>query len=400
MRFHFIRVCAADWRALAGLATLTMTVLSCGPDRIGPSGTSAPSEPPGAHDSLSDVDSLTPTDPSSPDSLPPLDTLPPVDSLPGPDSLPPGDSVPPDTLVVPDSTPTIVPSHSGIPFGPFRLWKDSAQFAWGPEPFTLSFNSINPSHVVTRVNVARQNNHRLFLALSTGHSRYMTGGSFDLAKWKARINSFDQPEIKAAIAAGVADGTIIGNSVLDEPNTKKWGGKMDKALLDEMCSYVKSIFPTLPNGVAVVHWWRPDERYKQCDFIIDQWSWWYGPHGPGPGSYTGNISAWRDEALEQAKKDGVAIAFSINLLDGGIQSWVTRACPAGTTGGKGTVGIACRMTPSQVREWGLMLGPLGCAMLMWRHDSAFVANEANLQAFQDIAARLAGGPVPSCRRPE
>ena len=395
MRLHFFQGCAARSRALSRF-TVLLTALSCSSDRNGPSGSYAPNEPPGSHDSLPEIDSLPSTD-----SLPLPDSLPPVDSLPRPDSLPPGDSVPPDTLVVPDSdsTPTVAPSHSGIPFGPFRLWKDSAQFAWGPEPFTMSFNSINPTHVVTRVNVARQKSHRLFIALSTGHSRYMTAGKFDLAKWKARINSFDQPDIKAAIAAGVADGTIIGNSVLDEPNTRKWGGQIDKAMLDYMCSYVKSIFPTLANGVAVVHWWRPDERYKECDFIIDQWAWWYGPHGPGPGSYTGNISAWRDEALKQAKKDGIAIAFSINLLDGGIQSWATQTCPSGTTGGKGTIGIACRMTPSQVREWGLMLGPLGCAMLMWRHDTEFMAEDANLEAFRDISARLAGGPIPSCRRP-
>ncbi len=397
MRSHFFRIRSASSPALAWLVLL-VSVVSCGSDRDGPSGSYAPSDPPDAHDSLPAPDSLPVGDSLPPaDSLPPTDTLPPVDSVPPPE--PPGDSVPRDTVVVPDSTPTRPPTHSGIPFGPFRLWRDSAELAWGPEPFTLSFNSIEPSHVVARVNVARQKNHRLVIALSTGHSRYMTGGRFDLAKWKDRINSFNQPDIKAAIAAGVADGTIIGNSVLDEPNTGRWGGNIDKAMLDGMCTYVKSIFPTLPNGISVVHWWRADERYKECDFIIDQWSWWYGPHGPGPGSYTGNISAWRDEALRQVKKDGVAIVFSMNLLDGGIQSWATRTCPSGTTGGKGTVGIACRMTPSQVREWGLMLGPLGCAMLMWRHDAAFVAKEANLEAFRDIAARLGSGPVSNCRRP-
>ena len=242
-------------------------------------------------------------------------------------------------------------------------------------------------------------NHRLFLALSTGHSRYMTGDKFDMAKWKNRVDSFDQPEIRAAIAAGVADGTIIGNSVLDEPNIGRWGGAITKAMVDEMCVYVNRIFPTLPNGVVVVHWWRSSERFKVCDFVIDQWSWWYGPHGAGPGSYTGNILAWREEALKQAKKDGVAIVFSMNLINGGIQSWATRACPPGTTGGKGTVGVACRMTPNQIREWGALLGTAGCAMLMWRHDADFMAKAANVQAIRDVAARLASGPVSNCRRP-
>ncbi len=372
-------------------------LVACGSDRNGPSGSSAPTEVPDQRDSLPGQDTLVPPDIGPPDGPPP-DSLSPGDSLPADSLGPPSDSLGPDSLP-PDSAPEPVPVHSGIPFGVFKLWRDSAELAWGPGSFTLSFNSINPDEVSIRIRAARARNHRMFLALSTGHDRYMTGGKFDLNKWKERINSFNRPEIQAAIAAGVADGTVLGNSVLDEPNTSRWGGNIDKAMIDDMCTYVKTIFPTLPNGPSVVHWWRPDERYKECDFVINQWNWWYGPHGPGPGSYTGNLTAWREEALRQAKKDGVAIVFSMNVLNGGIQSWDTQTCPSATTGGKGTRGIACRMTADQVREWGLALGPLGCAMLMWRYDPAFMAKEANLRAFKDIASRLAQGPVPSCRRP-
>ena len=383
-----------------GRPALLGLLISCGPDRPGPSGSSAPNEVPGAQDSLPAQDTLPPTD-----SLLPPDTLlfPPDSSSPG-DSLPPDsvniptDSLGPDSLPPIDTVPERVPVYTGIPYGPFRLWKDSVTLRWGPDPFSTSFNSVDAREIIGRIKAARAMNHRVFLGMSTGHSRYMTGEKFDMAKWKERINTFDRPEIKAAIAKGVADGTIIGNAVLDEPNTKKWGSIINKATIDEMCGYVKSLFPTLPNGIVAVHWWRPTERYKVCDFVVDQWDWWQGPKGAGPGSYTGNITAWREEALRQAKKDGVSIVFSMNVLNGGIHSWVTKTCPAATTGGKGPSGIACRMSPAQVRSWGLELGLAGCAMLMWRHDAEFMETEANLRAFKEVAERLSEGPPSNCRR--
>ena len=80
----------------------------------------------------------------------------------------------------------------------------------------------------------------------------MTDGKFDLAKWRARMDTYNTPAIKQAVAAAVADGTIIGNSVMDEPHNETvaagWGGNVTKAMVDGMCGYVKQIFPTLDGG--------------------------------------------------------------------------------------------------------------------------------------------------------
>jgi hypothetical protein len=361
-------------------STLLTSALACGSDR-----------PAGPASSETGDDSL----PSPPDSVAAPDSLPPPDSVIGPN---PVDPVPTDPIPPTDSVAPTRPAYTGTPFGMFRLWQDSTTLAWGPEPFTLTFNSINAVAIVDHINAARRANVQLMLAMSTGH-RFITDGKFDMAKWKARINTFDQPEIRAAVAAGLADGTILGNAVVDEPNTKKWGGVIDKAMVDEMCAYVRNIFPGLPQGVPVVHWWRPDERYKICDFIIDQWNWWQGPHGPGEGSYTGNLAAWRDAGLAQAKKDGIAIAFSMNVIDGGIQSWATMECPIPRTGGRGTSPPRCQMTAEQVRDWGLTLGVEGCAMFLWWYRPDFMSKPANVQAIKDIAAKLATVPRRSCRRP-
>jgi hypothetical protein len=100
------------------------------------------------------------------------------------------------------------------------------------------------------------------------------------------------------------------------------------------------------------------------------------------------------------KRDGHAILFSMNILNGGTQAardglW---NCPLTTTGGRGTYDPNCRMTSAQVRENGFALGPAGCGLLMWKYDATFMSKPENQQSFADVAARLATTPAKSCRR--
>ncbi|MDP9222981.1 MAG: hypothetical protein M3P18_03845, partial [Actinomycetota bacterium] len=99
-----------------------------------------------------------------------------------------------------------------------------------------------------------------------------------------------------------------------------------------------------------------------------------------------------------ARRDGMSILFSVNLLNGGVPDrdgiW-----DCSGTGGMGTYAPNCRMTPQQVRDWGILLGSAGCALTMWRYDGAFVLNADNQQAFNDVRSRLATLPAKSCRRP-
>jgi hypothetical protein len=267
----------------------------------------------------------------------------------------------------------------------------------GPAPFTASANYTDVYVILGQITAARAMNHRLMMQMTDDSTDvYKTNGKFDLTKWKWNMEQYRLPVIQAAVAAGVADGTIIGNSVIDEPKRTVWGGVLDKAMVDEMCAYVKNIFPTLPVGVEVVHWWKPTESYRVCDFIISQYDWAQPPHGWRTPGGRGDVISWREVALEQAKHDGVAIAFSINLLDGGQD---LAGCPLSRTGGAGTYPMHCRMTANQVRDFGMALGTAGCAMFMWRYDEAFMANPANVKAMEGIAASLAKENPRSCRRP-
>jgi hypothetical protein len=290
---------------------------------------------------------------------------------------------------------------SGIPFGPFATW-DSLTIKPNTELFNLSHTGYTPDLILARIDIARAAGVAQLPAMTGGaRANYLTDGVFDMAKWKARMDRYNTSAIKAAVAAAVADGTIIGNSVMDEPfNTggpgnegNSWGpaGTMTKARVDSLCAYVKTIFPTLPTGVFHDHRdFEPTKSYKVCDFIIAQYR-----------SQKGSVQEFRDGALALGQRDGHAIAFSLNILDGGIQAvrdglW---NCPLTTTGGRGTYNPNCRMTADQVRNYGIVLGSAGCALTMWRYDSGFMADAANKAAFKDVADRLATLPPKSCRRP-
>jgi hypothetical protein len=264
--------------------------------------------------------------------------------------------------------------------------------------FTASIGSVNTGNIVRRLAMARARGAKLILAMTGGgHDRYLTKGVFNFAKWKARMNAYNTPEIQAAVAAAVADGTIIGNVVMDEPHVtgagdgNTWGpkGTMTKLRVDQMCRYVKTMFPSMAIGVIHGHnAFEPDKSYQVCEFLVSQFVY-----------RLGDVTKFRDAALAMAARDGMAIVFSLNIMNGGIQAagdglW---NCPP-TTGGRGTYEPTCQMTAAQVREWGTVLGSAGCALTMWRYDDDFMAKPENQEAFRAVAATLARIPGRSCRR--
>lgn len=302
--------------------------------------------------------------------------------------------------ILTDSTWFVVsPVARGVPFGPYRLWASSTSLNPNASAFTASLNSSDPSTIVAQINAARTKGHRLVLSMTACcRAEYLTNGNFTLSKWKLRQDRYNTPVIKTAVATGVSDGTVIGDKLLDEPENGAWGTGLDKAVVDQMAAYTKAIFPTLPVGVS--HGaggsfkWRTDQTYKVLDWVSYQYN--SAIHDPtAPSFKAGDVIGWRTRVLAQAALDKVAVSFSYNLLDGGFR---IAGCPVPQTGGPGTYSVNCRMIASQIREYGLALGPMGCMTLMWRYDNEFFAKADNQTAFRDVAAVLATIPRKSCRR--
>ncbi len=303
------------------------------------------------------------------------------------------------------------PAGFGIPVGLQGLL--SAGAAAGS--YTMSSDAYRADNILERLAAARAKKLRVLMNMTGGgHANYLTDGVFDMAKWKAKMDAYNTPAIKAAVAEGVADGTILGNSVMDEPgntstgtnggDANSWGpeGTITKPMLNQMARYVKAIFPTLPVGFLGRYDWRTHETLTDIDFVIRQYS-----HRLPEGD-AGNISRWIREALAQGTKDGVVTAFSMNLLNGGIKSigfkyatWEATGegwdCPLSTTGGRGQKPGNCRMHSSQVEQWGKQLGSSGVGLMMWRYDSTFMAQAGNQAAVAAVASYLATLPRYSWR---
>jgi hypothetical protein len=303
-----------------------------------------------------------------------------------------------DTSAITVTSPLGSGTPTGIPFGAYDSWAGDTSLEPNTGVFTASIGSINATNIIARLDVARQNRKRLVLSMTGGsHWNYLTNDVFDLTKWQAKMETYNTPAIKAAVAAAVADGTIIGNSVMDEPHVSglgdgnTWGppGTMTKARVDQLCAYVKNLFPTMLVGVVHPHAaFEPTKSYQVCEFLVDQYSW-----------RKGDVNEFISGGLDLGRRDGMGIIFSMNILNGGIQAerdgqW---NCSLTTTGGRGTFDPNCRMSPQQVRDWGTLLGSAGCAMMMWKYDDAFMANPENQQAFKDVGATLASLPAKSCK---
>ena len=307
-----------------------------------------------------------------------------------------------DTSSLKVSAPLGSGTPTGLPFGPSQQMVRTGGIV---APFNMTADGgYSPLNTVSRINAARAGGYKLLLQMPSGSHHDETSPllsvidgvlQFDEGKWRAKVDRLNTPEIRQAVADGVRDGVIIGNVVMDEPQVvgggdgNTWGprGTMTKLRVDGLCSYIKQIFPTLPVGVFHQHnTFEPDKSYQVCEFIVDQYN-----------HRRGDVRTFRDDGLALARRDGHAIMFSLNILNGGVQDKDgTWDCVG--TGGKGTYAPNCRMTPEQVREYGLTLGPVGCGLFMWRYDDAFIRDPANQPAFKDIAAKMASMPAKPCTR--
>jgi hypothetical protein len=86
--------------------------------------------------------------------------------------------------------------------------------------------------------------------------------------------------------------------------------QLRESKIDQMAAYVKSIFPTLPVGLShgpPGYKWRSSERYTKVDYVVYQYAHWVTK---------GNLVAWRDAVLAQARLDGATPGLSVNILNG------------------------------------------------------------------------------------
>jgi hypothetical protein len=291
------------------------------------------------------------------------------------------------------------PSIAGIPFGASQLWGSLGEP--GTQSLELVHDGIRASSVIQRIADARAKGVKLLFNLTPGHDPYMSTINgvlqFDMQKWRDSMATYNTPPIKAAVAQAVADGVVIGNSVMDEPHVvglgdgNTWGppGTMTKARVDSMCGYAKSILPTLPEGVVHQHQlFEPTKSYRVCEFLVDQYVDRLGPP-----------EKFRADGLAMAKRDGMRVLFGLNLLNGGTQDRDGMWDCKDQGGFKGQASPNCQMTPAQVVSWSTTIAPGSCGFRFWRWDDVRLTGPAYTTAFTTVATQLAGLERVPCSRP-
>lgn len=268
------------------------------------------------------------------------------------------------------------PVQDAVPFafGPFDMYRGP----YAAEGFTAGVTYAEPRGLVALLAKLRTNQQRAFLSLTGGgHDPYISNGRFDLDRWKAGVDRYRASELYGALESGVADGTVLGYVMLDEPSHPSWGGALTKAVVDTMAAYCKATFPFMPCGVTVDYRWRPDERYHLVDFIISQT--WKEKQTP---------SAFRDSAVAMARRNGVALVLSINLF----AAAPTRGCEL--------YHDRCLMRPAEVHDWGhaFLSEPYACAVMMWHYDPDMWERPEYQAQFQDLASLARQRAEKGCRR--
>ena len=121
---------------------------------------------------------------------------------------------------------TNVPGQ-GVPFGIYDFWTTPTKTqSSGLAALAASHDYMLPGEMVSHISAARAQGIHVVLAMTgASHDRYKTAGVFDMAKWRAAMDGYNTPSIQSAVADAVADGTIIGNSVMDEPQQSGTDGK-------------------------------------------------------------------------------------------------------------------------------------------------------------------------------
>jgi hypothetical protein len=181
----------------------------------------------------------------------------------------------------------------------------------------------------------------LIINLAGGRRTFQTfNGAFALDKFRARLDLFQGIDFNSY----VADGTIIGHMLFDEPqDPRNWNGKpMPLADIESAAAYSRQLWPEMPTGVgAPPDFLAQGAPWKSLDFAFAQYTERRGD----------DVKAWLDEQVGTAHQSGLALTLSLNVLHGNNGRAVTA---------------------EQLRSWGLLLvaEPYACALLMWKYDEA------------------------------
>jgi len=245
----------------------------------------------------------------------------------------------------PTLTDTPTPAILGVLFGPFHL--PASEFE---NPFYGGgFLDLSLRTGLSDLAAARAAGKGFIVHFTGGRSNFIdAAGHFDLEKWEAQLDGW-RP-YSEDIAGYIADGTIAGHLLLDEPQDKtNWGGaEMNCANIEAAAAYSESIWPGMITGIGSHAAWMDSTPcvWVSTDFALS------------PFVYSGFLTPDGYLATEgpAAERAGLLLYASLNVLDGGSAK-------------------GAEMTAFQVQAAGglFLSAPNVCGLTLWKWDATYFA---------------------------
>ena len=252
-------------------------------------------------------------------------------------------------------------SRRGIPIGHFA--QPLAAFG---RTYNGGHQNFSPGSIVRELKAIRDRGGRVVIAFSGSPKYYRVNGHFSFEKWKSRVNRFKGLNLGPFIA----DGTIIGHYLIDEPNDpRNWGGRpVSPSTLEQMARYSKQLWPRMPTIVRV----EPGYLGRNHGYLDAAWAQYLHRKGPVESFLRRNVAAAKDRRL--------GLVVGLNVLKGGI--------PNGT-----------RMSASEVKQWGsaLLGSSYPCAFISWTYNRTYLSSRGMGEAMRALRNKAESRSATSCR---
>lgn len=247
-------------------------------------------------------------------------------------------------------------ASSGVPFGASKLPHE----LFG-KPFTETKLEVDPESILKVLSEARAGGMHVFIILVGPQHHYQNAdGTFNLEKWKARVDKFRGIDLSSF----VQDGTVIGHQLISEAKARnQFGGAViTNDVLDQMARHSKELWPTLATMLRTD---PSDLEEHAAGHKTPQPAWKWTYLDAASARYLdrkGGVDKFAAEQQASAERQQLALIVGLNVFSGGDGSSKI-ASPA-----KGK----WAMSADELRRYGaaMLSQTKPCAFEMWRYESA------------------------------
>jgi hypothetical protein len=238
-----------------------------------------------------------------------------------------------------------------------------------------------PSGLLSFLSQLRAKGGRVLIKLAGGESTYRNSdGTFNLTKWKAGVDRFRTIDFSSY----VADGTIVGHFLVDEPHfASRWGDQgIPQATVEAAAKHSKLRWPNMPTLVNAPANWLAAVPVTYV-YLDAGWAMFRAKTSSSP-------TTWATLQVNKAKSKGLGLVAGLNVLDGGD----------GSSGLRGTQPNTWAMSAAELRKYGsALLSPsYVCAFSMWRYSASYYGRADVKSAMADLSAKAKSHARTSCRQ--